>query len=70
MSAATEFLADIMDIRAHIKTLAAKDAEVDFRKRDPIDSVTIHVDEPRLPLGEILDFQVDDTGVTIESGER
>ena len=53
MSAAAEFLADIMDICAHIKTLAAKDAEVDFRKRDPIDSVTIHVDEPRFPLNHL-----------------
>ena len=53
MSAATEFLADIMNIRAHIKTLAAKDAEVDLRKRDPIDSVTIHVDEPRFALNHL-----------------
>ena len=48
--AATELLADVMHICANIKTLAAKDAEVDFRQRDSIDTVTINMNEARLAL--------------------
>jgi len=48
--AATKLFADIMDIRANIKTFAAKDAEIDFRQRDSIDTVTINMNEARLAV--------------------
>jgi len=48
--AATEFLADVMYIRANIKTFAAKDAEIDLRQRDSIYTVTIDMNEARLAL--------------------
>ena len=48
--AATEFLANVMHIRANIKTFAAKDAEIDLRRRDSIQTVTIDMNEARLAL--------------------
>src|SRR4030095_7046155 len=48
--AATEFLADVMHIRANIKTFAAKNAEVDLRQSDSIHAVTIDMNEARLAL--------------------
>jgi hypothetical protein len=48
--AATEFLANVMHIRANIKTFAAKDAEINLRRRDSIQTVTIDMNEARLAL--------------------
>jgi hypothetical protein len=48
--AAAEFLADVMYIRANVKTFAAKDAEIDFWQRDSIHIVTINMNKARLAL--------------------
>src|SRR4030095_2182331 len=48
--AATELLANVMHIRANIKTFAAKNAEIDLRQRDSIHSVTIDMNEARLAV--------------------
>ena len=50
MRAATEFLTDVVNIRPNIKTLAAKDAEIDFGERDLINTVTIDMNQARLAL--------------------
>jgi hypothetical protein len=48
--AATELFADVVDIGANVKTFAAKDAEIDFRRRNSIYAVTIDMNEARLAL--------------------
>ena len=48
--AATELLADVVDIGANIKTFAAHDAKIDFGKCDPVDRVAINVDQAWLAL--------------------
>src|SRR5207237_1854663 len=48
--AAAEFLANVMYIRANIKTFAAKEAEIDFWQRDSIHIVTINMNKARLAL--------------------
>ena len=53
MRTATELIADVVNVRAHVKSLAANNAKIDFREPDLIDSVTIHVDEPRLALNDL-----------------
>src|SRR6266576_3403100 len=46
--ATTESLADIVCISANIKTFAAEHAEIDLRKGNSVDRITIHVHKPRL----------------------
>src|SRR5205085_3297047 len=45
MRAAAKQLANIMRVSADIETLAAKHAEIDVWQRDPVDAVTIDVNE-------------------------
>ena len=37
-----------MCVGADVKALAANDAKIDFRRRDPVDRITINVDQTRL----------------------
>ena len=53
MRAAAERLADVMRVSADIKALAAEHGEIDLRRRDPIDPVTIDVHEARLALDHL-----------------
>ena len=51
--AATELFADVMDIGANIKTLAAKNAEIDFWKGDSIHTVAVDMNQARLALDHL-----------------
>src|SRR4029077_3710753 len=53
MRATTEEFTDVMHVRANIKTLAAQDTEIDFRRRDSVDRVAINVDEARFALNHL-----------------
>src|SRR5688572_8948410 len=50
MRPAAERLADIMRVGANVETLAANDAEIDFRRGDPPDRIAIDMHQPRLAL--------------------
>src|ERR1700736_5614017 len=53
MPAATQYFTDIVHISAHIKTFAARHAEIDLRRPNPIDRVTIDVHEAWLALDHL-----------------
>src|ERR1051325_635707 len=53
MRAATERLADIVGVGAHVKAFAAHDAEIYFRQRDSINAVAVNVHETRLAFDDL-----------------
>src|SRR5687768_914403 len=50
MRPATERLPDIVGVSAHVETLAANDAEIDFGRGNPLDGIAINMHQPRLAL--------------------
>src|SRR5205809_4905317 len=52
MRATTELLTDVVNVRADIKAFTANDVEVDFWKRDAINSVAVDMDEAWLALDD------------------
>src|SRR6266404_6171701 len=52
MRATTSLLADVVNIRAHIKTFATEKTKIDFRERNSLNAVAIHVDEAWLTLND------------------
>src|SRR3954471_8895688 len=53
MSAATEGLADVVGVSPDVKAFAANHAEIDLRRGDSIDCVSIYMDQARLPLDRL-----------------